>query len=278
MIMNLQEGDRKNFFLITIMVLLIIMLFILAHGPLPHVIDRELDYSWAIENRLIAHALGGYKGKTYTNSLEAFHYNYQQGYRVFEIDLLFSKDNEVVAFHDINADDFTCTELRAMYTERGWELINLSKLRKIMTRYPDTYFVIDTKENDLKRIGALYLALVDEMESCDCGLLNRIIPQLYSPKMLIALERIYPFSSYILTLYRTRLSDQDVIDFVKLNGIKVVTMSEQRYNYQFVIKLNQNRIKSYLHTINDRVVALKYLKQGVFGFYTDILNKKELRE
>ena len=44
----------------------------------------------------IAHAMGGLDGKDYLNSIDGFYPAYQKGYRVFEMDILLTKDNVAI--------------------------------------------------------------------------------------------------------------------------------------------------------------------------------------
>lgn len=51
--------------------------------------------------RYIAHAGGAYNGYTYTNSLEALNFSsFKKGYKLFELDLIKTRDNKIVAAHD----------------------------------------------------------------------------------------------------------------------------------------------------------------------------------
>lgn len=50
--------------------------------------------------RLIAHAMGSIGEQPYTNAYEAMVVNYEKGTRVFEIDLMLTKDRKVVARHE----------------------------------------------------------------------------------------------------------------------------------------------------------------------------------
>lgn len=44
----------------------------------------------------IAHAMGGLDGRDYLNSIDGFYPAYQKGYRVFEMDILLTKDNVAI--------------------------------------------------------------------------------------------------------------------------------------------------------------------------------------
>ena len=49
---------------------------------------------------VIAHAGGGIDGNIYTDSLEALNQSYQNETRLFDIDLRFTSDDEIVLRHD----------------------------------------------------------------------------------------------------------------------------------------------------------------------------------
>jgi hypothetical protein len=50
--------------------------------------------------RYIAHAGGGIDGHFYTDSLEALNASYTKGFRMFELDLVITRDGKIVAAHD----------------------------------------------------------------------------------------------------------------------------------------------------------------------------------
>jgi len=52
------------------------------------------------EPLLIAHAGGRFQNMDYTNSLDALNFNYGKGFRFFELDFLFTRDENLVLFHD----------------------------------------------------------------------------------------------------------------------------------------------------------------------------------
>ena len=65
--------------------------------------DKQLQ-QWANDpSRFIAHAGGQIEGHTYTNSLEALDWNYKNGLRLFELDIIKTFDGHYVAAHDWNS-------------------------------------------------------------------------------------------------------------------------------------------------------------------------------
>ena len=63
--------------------------------PLDKIIEQSMDPS-----RFIAHAGGEIEGHTYTNSLEAMDQAYDNGFRLFELDIIKTRDGHFVAEHD----------------------------------------------------------------------------------------------------------------------------------------------------------------------------------
>lgn len=61
--------------------------------------DTVLKYKKDRE-RFIAHAGGEIDGKKYTNSLEALNESYKKGFKLFELDIIETKDGHFVAAHD----------------------------------------------------------------------------------------------------------------------------------------------------------------------------------
>lgn len=60
--------------------------------------DAICDYEW-MKLMCYAHGMGMIDGICITNSLEAFKYNYQRGYRIFECDMMFLENGEVILCH-----------------------------------------------------------------------------------------------------------------------------------------------------------------------------------
>ena len=65
----------------------------------------EQQKPWHETYSAICHAMGKTEqGDVLTNSLEAFTYNYEKGWRVFEVDLAITSDQVVVLRHDWGSD------------------------------------------------------------------------------------------------------------------------------------------------------------------------------
>lgn len=239
--------------------------------------------------RIIAHAMGGIEDMTYTNTREAFITNYEKGTRVFEVDLLLSKDDELIARHEwgefftnmlrqhngLGEDRYgavwTAAEFKQAKVDGQYEPLLWGDIVELLSEYPDIYIVTDTKQIKPEEIDRIFGKIVDSAKSKDPKLLERIVPQIYNQPMLEQIKQYYPFDSIIYTLYQSQDSDRQVIHFARDNGIAAVTMSEGRVNEKLVKSLKRAGIPTYVHTINDKKLVSKYMKMGVYGFYSDFL-------
>lgn len=245
-------------------------------------------------HRMVAHAMGGIEGLTYTNSYDAFVANYEKGFRVFEVDLLLSSDGKLVARHEwgegftkqlgeqdkLAADRqgavLTHAEFKAAKIQDIYEPLDWIDVLELMEQYPDAYIVTDTKQSTSEEIQRIFKQIVDEAKSKNPGLLERIVPQIYNRAMWEPVERIYPFDSVIFTLYQTHETDEEVVAFAEEKELAAITMSDTRANAELIQELNRIGVSSYIHTINDPETIAKFKKMGAYGFYTDFLTEADL--
>jgi len=141
-----------------------------------------------------------------------------------------------------------------------------------MEKYPDFYLITDTKETDKAKVEQQFTVLVEQARKLDASLLQRIIPEIYSPEMYDVVMSIYPFPNKIYSLYKSGASAASIVKFVKEKQISVVAMPTYRVvmNPNLVYALNQLGVQSYVHTVNT-VETMKLMSRlGVHGYYTDL--------
>ena len=251
------------------------------------------DYSWAKENRYIAHALGGIDGHDYTNSREAFEENYKKGFRVFEMDLGYTSDDVLVGVHEwghkfkkntlgyVDPADPENDEPLSLSVFSGFKILGkytpltFEDMAEIMGEKEDVFLVIDGKYRDEELVRKEFTDIRDILKKRAPEAIDRIIPQIYSQEIYDCIMEIYPWKSIIYTWYmlnEDRLSPTAEADFAISKGIKVVTMSDRVENELVDEYLKRRGIFTYVHTINDEYVAKLLTKAGVYGFYTDELD------
>jgi glycerophosphoryl diester phosphodiesterase len=231
--------------------------------------------NWVKDGSLIAHALGGIDGSSYTNSLEAFISNYKKGFRAFEVDLIFSSDGFLIAKHDwitetippLSLKEFKNRKVYNKYTSLSFE-----DIARLMKQYPDMYIITDAKETKKEDVLRAFKSIYDTSLKVDKSILDRIIPQIFYPDMLTIINSVYKFKNIIYTLYLSHASDNEVIKSVIMNNIKIVTMPKKRCDKAFIERLRKNGIYVYVHTV-DTIKDMQLFRQmGANGFYTNFLS------
>lgn len=256
-------------------------LFILNSIYLPERTLNELK-----NEKIVFHAMGTIDGKNYSNSLEAFIKNYQKGIRVFEVDLVLTKDNFVVLRHYWNKDDmskgnfsdkltleeFKNTKILGEYTALSFEdLLNL------MEEYKDIYFILDIKETEKENFKLCFQSMKNSLNNRDYETIKRLIPQVVSIDMYNELKKEITFPLICYGLYLGNFDENSIIEFIKKENIKIVSMWDYDFNDEFARKLKGEDVFIYVHTINDKIKALNLLNNGADGIYTDELYKNILK-
>ncbi len=251
----------------------------------------------------IAHAMGGIDGFVYTNSIEAFKANYDKGYRLFEVDLLFTSDDVLVARHEWTETDYerfeqldfidlteiemnereeyvpTLEQFLSMKINGQYTPMTFDDLLQLMQEYPDTIFITDTKWSDDESVEKAFTAIVEQTKKVDESLLSRIIPQLYTIEMFDIIEDINEFEQYVYTMYQeVQRSNYDVIEFINEHD-KIVFVTMPQFlasvwgtpRFDLIVQLQYLKKPLFFHTINDEFILEELLNYGASGVYTDEL-------
>jgi hypothetical protein len=222
----------------------------------------------------VAHAGGGYKGKAYTDSIEALEHN-SKFYRNFEIDFSWTSDSNLVCLHDWDESfksSFNLQQsgkrtlsdfLRLVKTRSKVENCTLQSLADWLKKNKHAYIVTDIKEDNIRALEKI----AKEYPS----LQNRFIPQVYQPIEYYQAKAL-GFKDIIWTLYTYGGSDQSVLSHIDNMDLLALTMPRDRAD-KGLAKLAYDRtgVLSYVHTVNDQSEMNKYLALGVNQIYTDFL-------
>ena len=120
---------------------------------------------WYNQYHVVAHAMGGIDGHDYTNSLEAFLTHYDQGTRVFEIDLQMTTDGKFALVHEWDQYHAELIESTGGWTVdseffkenkiyREYTPLLLDDLLMLMQKYCDVVWVLDSKTFDMESTEA----------------------------------------------------------------------------------------------------------------------------
>ncbi|XME01064.1 phosphatidylinositol-specific phospholipase C/glycerophosphodiester phosphodiesterase family protein [Lachnospiraceae bacterium C1.1] len=261
--------------------------------------SKGYDYSWLEKNRYICHALGSIDEYSYTNSKEAFLQNYEKGYRVFEIDIKITSDDELVLFHSwrnkdikkilgierdsdenkepLSSEEFLGAKIYGKYTPLSFE-----DFTKIIKDYPDCYIVIDGKygAEESEEISREYEKIYSTIMQYAPEMIDHFIPQIYFEDMLDMIMDVYSWNSIIYTWYGfdndPEFEAAHEAEFAREKGIRVITLNEEREKElhesgELKEILLDKGFKCFVHTINDDSLADEYFSHGIYGIYTDSL-------
>ena len=247
---------------------------------------RTSEFSWT-DHRTIAHALGGLDGKEYLNSREGFLAMYDQGVRLFELDLSRTSDGVWVCRHNWNESmgqwkgtgkkvltekQFTSNKIYGKYTP-----MTLEDFFLLLKDYPDAFVMIDSKQYSIRNYQKTledYCEYVEIARAAGVGeVLDQIIPEIYSEAMYPGTAMIHSFPSYIYSLWQEYSEEEleNIAEFCKDNGIGAVTVYKDYWSEAVQKIFDEKEILVYIYTINDKEEARGYIQAGAAGICTDVL-------
>lgn len=241
-------------------------------------------YGWTA-NRLIAHAGGGIAGKVYTNSLEAFEASYRNGHRLFEVDLSITADGRLVARHgwqDPYGQPFNAGEGPMGYKQfmesryyGEYTPLDFTGVLQLLKEYEDVFLILDGKVSSAADTERLYEKVGAALEKSGSKVMNRLIPQMFYKKDIKILRQL-GFQDIVYVVGREAYSFESIATFCSEHGIRVVSLSANRTEEEFVKELAKNDIEVYMYTFNDVEKMKPYLEMGARGFFTDFLMPSDM--
>lgn len=252
---------------------------------------RTTGFSWT-DHRTIAHALGGLDGKEYLNSRESFLSMYNQGVRLFELDLSRTSDGVRVCRHNWNESmgqwegtgkkvlterAFTSNKIYGKYTP-----MTLEDFFLLLKDYPDAFVMIDSKQYSVRNYQMTledYCEYVEIAQAAGAGeVLDQIIPEIYSKAMFPGTAMIYSFPSYIYSLWQEYSTEdlEEIASFCREKKIPAATIYWKYWSDEAEEIFEKQGIHLYVYTVNDRNQARKYIAAGAEGICTDFLTTEDL--
>lgn len=252
---------------------------------------RTTGFSWT-DHRTIAHALGGLDGKEYLNSRESILSMYNQGVRLFELDLSRTSDGVWVCRHNWNESmgqwegtgkkvlterAFTSNKIYGKYTP-----MTLEDFFLLLKDYPDAFVMIDSKQYSVRNYQMTledYCEYVEIAQAAGAGeVLDQIIPEIYSKAMFPGTAMIYSFPSYIYSLWQEYSTEdlEEIASFCREKKIPAATIYWKYWSDEAEEIFEKQGIHLYVYTVNDRNQARKYIAAGAEGICTDFLTTEDL--
>lgn len=251
-------------------------------------------HDWIVlSNHVVGHAAGGYRLPNsiypYTNSLESIVQNYELGYRVSEIDLNLTSDDNLALVHDWDFGGYEIVPTVDEWKQGGLNNpimpettgIVIDDLFRLMAINKDMFIITDTKSFELSEEDTIkqFQIMVNKSKKYGSDVINRVIPQIYNEEMYSTIKQVYDFPSIVYTMYANNDSDDVVVEFIKDKpDIKVITTHESRATEEFISKLKAYDKEIFAHTVNDQNTFIQHLNAGHSGVYTDYLTPSTVIE
>jgi hypothetical protein len=228
------------------------------------------DYSF------IAHAGGGYKGKTYTNSYDAVENSIASGFKFIELDILKTSDNYLIAAHDWKGLKNECKNLSFTsdnaITLKEFENCNL-EFRKLSHKDISRFF---DQQGEFKK-NELYL-VTDQIN--DYKILNKYF--LEHHRLLVEINSIKDFlfarfNNISIKVFNFTNARRNII-YVKIFNIKFINIHTAYIDQykDFLIDYLKSGNVVFAYTSNDVDFVKKNLNKTVSAFYTDFIDLKTL--
>ncbi|MDP4094268.1 MAG: glycerophosphodiester phosphodiesterase family protein [Bacillota bacterium] len=221
--------------------------------------------------RLIAHAGGVVNGLRLTNSIQALDSSYNKGFRCLELDVDWTSDGIPVFVHDWGNLNWymntkystavpTYSDFKSRATIMGLQFMDLGMLEEWLNKHSDAYIITDVKGDNVK-----LLSMIKEQYP---KTYSNLIPQIYSFDEYDKVREL-GYENIILTLYKLKSTEKQILDFCSKNILFGVAMDQAKASAEFVGNLSNLNIPVFAHTVNDYNEYVKLRDKGVYGVYTD---------
>lgn len=222
-------------------------------------------------HRFIAHAGGQIDGRRYTNSREALDLAYQNGFRLFEIDLIKTGDGRLAAAHDWEkwrdatgsmSSAPTSAEFKERLLFQAYRTLDLPDLDRWFAEHADSYLVTD-KVTDFRQLADGFAHR------------NRLIVEVFSVddfRRARAEGIRYP----MLSLGAAFLNDGEdqVMALLQAEPVKFAAVSKKnlRLTKPVLAAMRRNEACVFVFTSNEPGYLKDNFDTTVYGAYTDSWN------
>jgi len=255
-------------------------------------VPSQASRSWLRTPGHVAHAMGGLTVRgadgitrvyPYTNTREGFEQNYAKGYRIFEVDLIPTRDRKLVARHDWTKGSFTSlaqkypghsptrAEFMATKVLHSYTPLDVEAIAQLMRTHPDMYIITDTKDPGQANARAEIQMLRAQLGPDRNELSKRVIIQIYNEQMLKTVRSVYRFPNIIYTLYMLTTTTTRAVQFSQANDISAIVYDTTRWSTRFAAQIRAAGIASAVHTVNSASTAAMLRSHKVRYIYTDAL-------
>lgn len=284
--------------------ILIVFFLILSIGSwwLMRFLSVERCYLRTVKrNRYIMHALGGVeKTYSYTNSVDALALSYQEGYRLFEVDVNYTLDGKLVLVHGWKKKDYNerigmenCNQKilkkEKMYIpsyknymkfriQGHFQASDFAGLLRFMKTHKDMYVMLDIGSKNYEETVKIYSDIVETAKKEDAEkVLKRLIVGGHTREMMDAVRSVYDFRLFNFYFAKDEkreaevFTPEDFILYCKENHFQSFSIDSGVFTDEIAEKMKNSGLIIYVFAINDEEVAQQFLEKGATVIGTDFL-------
>ncbi|MFA5484985.1 MAG: sulfatase-like hydrolase/transferase [Candidatus Pacearchaeota archaeon] len=252
-------------------------------------INNELNYNFNESHNLskeetglerVAHAGGEINMQSYSNSFEALDNSLKKGFNYFEIDFIFTRDDQLVCLHDWEGnfenlfhfkvnERLSLKEFEELVKKNNITPCTIYSLKEWLEKNPNARIITDIKEENIIALNMISEIIPDYKE--------KIVPQIFLFEEYKEVEE-RGYERIIYGMYQHCSTDDNyIIDQIKeLDKIFAVSMPLERAKSELPTKLKEINILTYVHTINTIEEKEFFLKKyNVNEIYTDYLGLED---
>ncbi|MGY6587191.1 MAG: glycerophosphodiester phosphodiesterase family protein [Wenzhouxiangella sp.] len=241
------------------------------------------------DRELIAHAAGGSQAGSYPNAVESLDLAYQRGYRSFEFDLQWTRDDELVGLHDWRGTlahwyDLNTLPARWRWARRlwpgcalpapiffslpmrlGWTPLTPERLRDWLSCHPDCWLVTDIKRDNPRALTRLAQVFGESR--------SRVLAQVFSLGELELAQKL-GFGRTGWANYGPKWSLSRLLQTLPGRGLDVLVLDESRLRLPqdtgLLDQLDSAGLELWVFTVNNPE-RLHALPASIRGVITDSL-------
>ncbi len=246
--------------------------------------NLEIFKYYVKSQKYVMHAGGSINKTYYTNSFEAIDKNYQDGNRIFEIDLNFSSDGDLVLIHSWDAfgyqsilkkeypGEVTPMSTRAFKNTKisgQFTSMTIKDLINYMKKNPYCYFILNLKQGSKVEVTKKGLQTLVKAANYDKKILNRFVIWGYNTKVIETAKSIFNFELITFSyrdpkdLPKDLDSYQKIVNYCKKNKITSLIMANGSYDEEMVKLAKKNEIFTFIFTVDNEKTANNYFHSGV---------------
>jgi len=241
---------------------------------------REIFNYYVKNQKYIMHAGGAIDGHIYTNSLEALEENYKKGNRIFEIDLNYTNDHQLVMIHGWTESDYqgklgvpyagvmNKATFKNTLLHGKYHTMTLEDLIKFMRSHPYAYFILNLKGGSKAAVSKDALTELVNLANRNPNILDRLVIWGYNLNVIKTARRIYNFD--LITLSYNDPKDmptevntkEKMIAYCVKNNISSLIFAEDTFDEEIATLGKKAGIYSFVFTIDNEKKAQGFLDKN----------------